>query len=605
MTLLQKTYMSNMKSIILMAALLMAAGSVRGQVAKWMIRPSYNRIYMADGADLIMTDSSDVKTLWTMEGRRLASTRNRLHPFKEGIAVATQGSGDQIAGFYDTRGRFTTLAGCVIAHSFPFFSDGHLLVQEGYYYRYVNGKGKIGEGKYTRAYPFANGYASCFTYRNLLKNKGPYYLLLTKDLNPVSFSYDGRAIEDDDIDLISSVNDEGIGVVIAKRRVYLFNGKDKSLTPVVADQAHPDLKNQAKIEDELNTSLLEDTDTSSVLTAKCGKSDVVQIRFNAFLVPLSIKTPAGEQVWQKTVKPARTYTSPLRMVEADDLEGLCWEDREVLPPQFDKVVACIDDKAFVCVSGKCGALKVFEDEYFSVSLNKGNPINFRHQKFETSIRVDLPPMVSTQRTSIEMESRSGCEIDFTSCEKKNTEFGNYLQYNCVLNIPKALPDEMYGDARNIITYPVTIFYDGLVSPTIPVKAKAWHHKYYNVDVNESDISIHQGLLSFVLNIHAERYPDEPVYPVNVSIVADTLHYELEKVSESRYKCKVWTIGEGTTNIVVQLTEQGCPPAPYSFEVTYVKPAPKTKSKPATKENIVIRRKPKPAPVAKPTPHLEI
>ena len=90
-----------MKSIILMAALLMAAGSVRGQVAKWMIRPSYNRIYMADGADLIMTDSSDVKTLWTMEGRRLASTRNRLHPFKEGIAVATQGSGDQIAGFYE------------------------------------------------------------------------------------------------------------------------------------------------------------------------------------------------------------------------------------------------------------------------------------------------------------------------------------------------------------------------------------------------------------------------------------------------------------------------------------------------------------------------
>ena len=109
----------------------------------------------------------------------------------------------------------------------------------------------------------------------------------------------------------------------------------------------------------------------------------------------------------------------------------------------------------------------------------------------------------------------------------------------------------------------------------------------------------------MLNIHAERYPDEPVYPVNVSIVADTLQYELEKVSESRYKCKVWTIGEGTTNIVVQLTEQGCPPAPYSFEVTYVKPAPKTKSKPATKENIVIRRKPKPAPVAKPTPHLEI
>lgn len=598
-----------MKRILAIAALSLAFGTMRGQVAKWIIPPAYNRIYMASGADLVMTDSADAKILWTLEGKRLAITKNRLHSFAEGRAVATTGDNDQIVGFYDTKGRFTRLDGCQVAHSYPYFNDGHLLVQTGYYFRYTDTQGRLAEGNYTKAYPFANGYASCFTYKNLLKNKGPHSLLLTKDLEKVTFSYDGRAIEEDDIDFISSVNDEDVGVVIVKRRVFLFNGKDRSLTPVTTVEGDVSSKNQARLEDELVMCLLKETDTTSVLTAKCGKGATVQMRFNALLVPLSVKMPDKELTWKKDAKQGRSISTPLRSKEAGGRVGLYWEDKEVLPPQLDKVVSCIDDKAFVCLSGKYGALKVNKDDAFHVTVNKDNPVNFRHQKFESNLRVDLPKQIPAQDCSIEIADGAGCEVDFTSCEKKNTEFGNYLQYNCILNIPDNLPDEMLDDPLNTITYPISILYSGLRSPQIPVKVKAWHHKYVNVDIYDSDISITDGLLSFVLNIQADRYPNEPVYPLSVSLLTDTLQQDISKVSESRYKCKLWTIGEGTTNIVVQVREQGCPPSSFTFEVTYVKPAPKVHNKPAVKENIVIKKKPKPAPKPtpppKPTPHLDI
>ena len=589
-----------MKRLLVIAALSLTFGAVRGQIAQWIIPPAYDRIYMASGADLIMTDSAGAKTLWTLDGKRLATTKNWIYPFAEGLAVTTKGNSDRIDGFYDSKGHFSRLDDCQIAQTYPYFSNGHLLVQSGYYFRYVNANGQLYEGKYTKAYPFSNGYASCFTYTNLLKNKGPHSLLLTKNLEQVTFSYDGRSFDEEDIEFTSSVNNEDVGVVVVKRRVYLFNGKDKSLTPLMTNQGDTDLKNQAKLEDELAMCLIKETDSTQVLTAKCGKSGMVKIQFDNILVPLSMKMSDKEVTWKKNVKSERTISSPLRTSESNGRIGLCWEDREVLPPQLDKVESCIDNIAFACISAKYGALKVYKDEAFKITINKGNPVNFRHQKFETNIRVDLPKQISAQDCSIEIANGVGCDVDFKSCEKKNTEFGNYLQYNCVLNIPDTLPDEMIDDYRNTIIYPVSILYNGLRTPQIPVKVKAWHHKYFNADVYDSDITITDGRLSFVLNIFADRYPNEPVYPMSVLInVADSLFWDIEKISESRYKCKVWTIPEGTTNIVVQVRELGCPPASFNFEVTYVKPAPKVHNKPAVKENIVIKKKPK--PVAKPTP----
>lgn len=589
------------RKLILGLAICAATSSVKGQVAKWLIPPMYDDIHMANGEKLIITDSLDNKILWTHSGKRLAMTEDQIFSYEEGFAVTTKKGSGVITGFYDKRGKFTRLSGCNATYSMPFFSNNYLLVQEGYFYRFVNTKGELSTGQYAKAYPFSNGYASCNTFANLQKRKDPYNLLLTKEYEQVSFSYEGKLFDTDDIEFISSVNDENIGIVIAKHRLYYFNGKDRSLSPVFAKRDAANIKNQAKLEDDLSLCFSNEPESVSVLKAKCGKNDRIEIRFDALMIPISISLSDGKYVYKRNSKAQQSFDTELRMTQKGSKYGISWDSKEILPPQLDNLITCFDDKAFVRLSGKCGMLQVLKDEEFKININKGNPIDFRHQKYETTIRLDLPIIISSRNTRIEIDPNSGCDVDMPSGEKKDTEFGNFIQYNCVLSIPNSLPDEMYNDSRNEITYPTQVIYDGLKSPVIPFKVKAWHYKYFNVDVNDAETSLHQGSLSFTFNINAERNPGEAVYPTSVNIQTDSLQCELEKISETRYKCKVLALNEGTNIIVVQILEEGCPPASFPFEVTYTKPSAKTRNKPAVKEGVVIKKKTK----VMPTPHLDI
>jgi len=594
----------NKYSFLLFA--IFSAATVKGQVAKWLIPPAYDGIHMAIGSNHIITDSVNCQVLWSSSGKRLACTPDQLFPFAENLAITTKQGTANLVGFYDTDGKFTQLTGLDVAHAFPYFSDGYLLVQEGYFYRFLNAKGELEQQQYAKAYPFSNGYASCCAYRNIQKRKDPYNLLVTKDHEQVFFRYGEKQFDADDLEFISSVNDEQIAVVVAKRKVYFFDGKTRSLKPVFARKDESNAKNQAKLDDDLSLCLTKQADSTSVLEARCGKEARVQIRFDRFCVPLSFTTPEGEYTYQKKAVVKPVVDSPLKMVSKDHLYGINWEYDEMLPPQFDELISCFGDRAFVRLSGKCGMLKVYKDENFRITINKGNPIDFRHQKYETTIRLDLPKAISATNSRIDVNPESGCQVDMPSGVKKDTEYGNYIQYNCVLNIPYSLPDEMYGDARNEITYPVQVCYDGLKSPIISLKVMAWHYKYFNVDVSDAETSISKGDLSFTFNINAERMSGEAVYPTSVNVLADSLTWELEKISETRYKCKVLALREGTNNIVVQILEQGCPPAAFPFEVTYTRPSAKGRNKSGGKEDVVIKKKTRKAGAATtPTPHLEI
>lgn len=594
------------RNVVLMIALI-ASCMTRAQVAKWIIPPRYDTINVAKGTKLIVADSLDEKIVFSQNGERLFETSDLLYPFMDDVAVAVKKGTATITGFYDKEVKHTPLSGLNVAHSYPYFSDGFLLVKEERMFRFLNKDGKERQEEYTNAYPFFNGYASCSTFRNMEKEKDPYNLLLTKGHERVRFSCNNKTIDDDDIEFVSSVNDENIGIVVAKHKVYFFYGNDKSLAPVFANKNEGNMKNQAELEDGISVCLSSESDSTYTLKAKCGKADYVSIRFDKFMRPVAFITANEERIYKKRVKEEIRYSSPLKKTEKGEKYGINYGSQEILPPQLDELLTCFGDMAFVKTDGKYGMLKVLKDEKFKITINKGNPIDFRHQKYETIIRLDLPREISAHDTRIEIDPKSGCEADMTSGEKKDTEFGNYIQYNCILNIPDSLPDEMYGDARNEIEYPTQVIYDGLRSPVIPYKVKAWHYKYFNVDVNDAETSISQGNVSFTFNINADRNPGEPVYPISVNIQADTLRFELEKISETRYKCRLFALNEGVNNIVVQILEQGCPPASFPFEVAYTKPLAKEKNKPAVKENVVIRKKTRkaPTPAPSPVPHLEI
>jgi hypothetical protein len=586
------------RSVFMMATLFMAELSF-GQVAKWLIPPVYDQVDMAKGADLVITQSADEKSIWDLDGQLLSKTKDELSPFVEGRSVTLGNDGRTVTGFFDDKGRFYPLNQCKRAYSNPLFSNGYLLVEkDDGFFAFADSSGHLKDGSYMNAYPFSNGYASCSTYKNMIKLKDSYHLLLDINLNEVAFSYNGKDFDSSDIDFISSVNDEKVGFVIIKRRVYYFNGTERIITPVFLTKDETNLKNQAKIEDDISVILLKNADKTYSLSAKCGKLGHVKIHFSNLLVPISIENADGKHEFkQKEIQP-EYFTHPFQLSYNQDKWGLSVDNQEVLPPQFDKIIQCVGDVVLVKLSGKCGMLKVLKDEPFRLSLNKGNDIAFRHQKFETVLRVDIPKAISSQNTRIDMDSSFGCEVDLTSAEKKDTEYGNYVQYNCVLTIPPRLPDEMYGDNRNEIQYPAHILYDGLTSPLILFKVKGWHYKYFNVDINTAETTVSRGDLTFTFDINAERNPGETVYPTSINLLTDSLEYEQEKLSEIRYKCKVFGLREGMNNITIQIIEQGCPPASFPLEITYTKPSARTK-----KENVEIKKVKKSHDVAK--PHIDI
>lgn len=582
-----------MKRTLLTFICICLTGLANAQIAKWLIEPLYDDIHMAVGIDAIVTDSANTKTLWSFEGRRLATTPNEIFDFRENRSVSTVPGTANIACVFKNNGESIKIENCNVAHAYPYYSCGKLLVQEGIYYRFVGVDGSFNGGKYTKAYPYFNDYASCQTFLNMEKQKDPYFLLVNKNEEMVQFSFNGKNFDTDDIEFISSVNDENLAIVVLKHKLYKFNGADGSLSPVFASEDETNLKNQAKLDGDLNMCYKKVDDNTYVLTAKCGKKGDVSFEFDNMLKPVSFTTNGEIKKYSVREEVKREFTSPLRMETEGNLYGIYWESEVMLPAQFEKLSTCFENKAFVKLNGKFGMLAIDKDAKFSLKINKGNDVAFLHQKFETAVRVDMPSYILSDKTYLEIDPSSGIELDKTSREKKNTESGNFVEYNCVLNIPENLPDEIEE-----ISYPIQVVYNGLKSPVINHKINAWFYKKFEVEEDETQRHVEHGTLTFVFNIKNAQL-DGSIVKFDVSVLADTLSVQREdKMSETRYKYKVDGLNEGINNIVVQILEQGCPPASFPFEVEYHKPVPKTKTKSAEQEKVVIKKK---AKVQQPTP----
>ena len=233
-------------------------------------------------------------------------------------------------------------------------------------------------------------------------------------------------------------------------------------------------------------------------------------------------------------------------------------------------------------------------------MHDGKDIAFRHKDVRTTIKLELPSIISADKCRFDVNPKYGCTIDKISLETKNTENGNYVQYKCILTIPDSLPDVVTE-----IQYPVQITYDDLKYPIVPIKTHAWHYKYINVDLDDSETLLEQGNVSFTINISADKQQGENDYPFEVNIATDSLQTELIKISETRYKCKLYSLKEGINNVNINILENGCPPSIFPFEITYIKPVQKTRNKPAVKETVKIQKKENVKKAQKETPILPI
>ncbi len=571
--------------------------SVHAQVAQWLIPPHFDEIEFPADANIAITDSANVSTIWSLKGRRLLTTTEMVHPYSDGHVVTTGYDDAYITGIYDANGTPVPFEKVQLGWGYPCFHDGHLLVHDGHYFHYMDVNGNVDNTLFWRAYPFSQGYASCFTFKDLRKQKDPYYLLIGRDLRPVALSLEGKALGQDDPEFISSFNDEGMAIIAIKHRLYRIDAATLGITPFYADEQAESQKSQARVDGDVSQWLTNRED-SALIKAKCGKT-TVQITLDDMLRPLAVTTDGRRHEYQRKsgIRFDDNSTFTTRETPSGKV-GFMQGDRELLPPQFDKALYIFGQRALVVFNGKYGLLEIHPDDSLRLSLNKGNPVAFRHRRFDTTIRIDMPSYINPDDTSIELDGQADCVIDKISKATRTTEFGNSVEYKCVLNIPQTIPD----DETIELTYPLYIVHEGLRTPLTSVKVDAWRYKYHNVDVSNKESSIANGSLTFCTDISAERLPGEDLYPYTCKLVTESLRWEfVEKVSETRYKWKVYDLKEGTNNIIVQILEDGCPPADYTFEVDYQRPVVPT----ATNTPVVLKEKKKKATTPPVKRHLEI
>ena len=574
-----------MKRIVLSVVLLVTALAIKAQVATWLIPPAYDDINKVVGTNLIVTDSINKKTLWTEQGQRVYETTESLFPFRNGVAVVTKNSTTLIDGIVTARGEFISLDNLLVVHEYPYFSDGFLAVKKrgDRYYQYIDEEGYAAIQNCTAAYPFRNGYASCEAFQSTSKKRGSVPLLLDTEGQPVTMTYEGKKIDAGDVEFISSVNDDGIAVVVAEHKVYLFHADNRQLTPVYAEEGETNAKNQAMVDGDATQYLAGTQEGEKKLYARSGKMPVNFV-FNQQLVP--IQKVVNEVVTEYQLKSERQEWDPettLDIVVKGDKYGISQNNVEILPPQFTDCPSPFGDKAFVKLNGKYGMLQIKPSAPFEFSMNKGNDIAFRHQRTESFIRMDIPFPVSAETIAIQMDPNSGCDLDATSRVAKTTDLGSSVAYYCMLTIPPTLSDETQE-----VQYKARAVYDGLISAPFIFYAKEWYYKYFNINIDDVETKINNGNLFFTFDISADKLPGEEDYPSTVNVKSGDLPVKLEKLSETRYKCSVSNLKDGINVVTIQIQEPGCPPSEYPLEVTYNKPAPKTAAKPAQKEKVVIK-----------------
>ena len=574
-----------MNKFFLFLAFMACSLAADAQMAHWLIPPRYDSLTMSESADLLVADSAQTRILWTFDGDRVTTVEGEIQPFSDGMAVVTRPGGDDILELLTADGSHVNLRGCRVAGKPAMFSSERLLVKKGEFYRFADPKGRLTAEKFLKAYPFFNGFAVCNTYVNFEKPKETYTFMTDTTGVHVEFSFNGKVFKPEDVNFVSSVNDEQMAIVVVRKRVYVFDAEQRMLTPLMVNTEETNLKYQAKVEGDVEELLLQNPDGTSTITARCSKEDVVNISFDAFLRPVSIVRNGEATTYNVHEQERRVLKSPLEGVAEGSFSGIAWDGVTVLPPQFREVALCYGDHAVVRVGDKYGLLRVIKDETFRIRMNKGDDIAFRHQKYETTLRVDFPTFVPSLTTTVEMENTEGCELDKTSRIAVDTESGNYVQYNCVLSIPPSLPDELTE-----VNYPLHIVYDGIRSGVIPFKVKAWHYKYFVVDLDDNQTSFSDRTLSFVFNINAERIAQDAIYPTDVTVLTQSAETILEKLSETRFKCSIPNLQEGFTAFDVQVVEQGCPPALFPFVVEYHAAKPKTRTTPAQPQVLNIRKR---------------
>ena len=595
------------KSIIFLL-LISIAISAHGQIAQWLIAPRYDNIAIVEGCDLIVTDSLGQQILWDFNGNRLSSRiiSDRIHPFHDGFAVVTDKNDNQhITGFVSRNGVFTPLD-CLVANSMAQFKDGYLLTKhlDGRYFQFIGTDGMPDGHFFVSARPFNRGYASCETYENMQKEKDLYSLLLSaRTMQEVPLRFGNEEFKRGDINFISSINDEGKGIVVYKEKVYLFDAETQALSLVYASSTGQRDKKDKPVKVMDRQQIVDYGALTPVIRAASDKTHAITITLDEKNAPQSIQYTDELVTYQSEVVEPRKLSSPLNK-QRDDypnlIYSLYWGDSLlVLPSQLDDVSTCFGDKAMIKINGRWGLIKVHPDKKFDIMINDGKSIGFRHKTFKTTIQLNTPGGVgiSPENDLTDLELRiidqdHVCHIEeYSRVNRGDGSRAGFVKYECELDYPEGGFEESedesendenitaYSAAMSSLKYNCQVEYHGLRSPIIPFEVPAYHDKYITPDVDDGSY-FENSCYYFTLRLTRSADSENKNFPLDVycTVSNDSGFYEVSKediymASADKYEITVRNIYEGDNTIGVNLIEENTPglESYFEFRQSYQKP----------------------------------
>ena len=307
-----------MKKIVSLLVCSLSLFISHAQIAHWVVPPIYDVIQATNGQSMVIADSANTSILMTINGKCIARSSDALHAVGDDIAVTTKPSTTNITGYYTVSGQFKPLEGYRVAHNYPYYSEGNLLVKQGTDFLYLDVEGKV-VGAAAQARPFFHGFSACQKYPSLDKRKNPTWCLITGDMQPTPIRLKGSNVSPGDIDFISSVNGEGKCLVILKGQLYLYQDSDWSLTPISAQAGGSPAKLTGNI-----SALITPTTTGPVTLQAKGKGGEVKVELDKQLILQSIQTAEGKQTFP-TSTPFQDPTSHLSIIEAGGKKGIAYK----------------------------------------------------------------------------------------------------------------------------------------------------------------------------------------------------------------------------------------------------------------------------------------
>lgn len=552
-----------MARIIVMIVCLGAALMLQAQTARWMVRPTMDKIQLDARNKVYIGTCGDSTFVWNLEGKAIVQTKAHVTPFEGGYCLHVDPSDYGVYGFTSADGTYKRLpmngdrCRYTVDRNYPYFSHGLLLVydtDDGLYH-YVKRNGTVSEVGYIQAYPFLNRHASVVAYSDPVKKKGQVAKLITTRYEDVEMTQNGKPVKVGKYDFISSVTGNKQAVCIEGKNVYLFDGNNDDCNRYSIDNSD----NKSTFVQMLDSKWQPIPNEKGGFSIETTKGKMVFNR-NGQLVEAS---------WMKPKEAAKdnkkTMETSLQVRTENGKYGIDWNQHgdvlPVLPGQFDRVGDLAANLAVVELNGKMGIIAVNDLYSIKVDVNQDKPLTFTSATASTTLSVSFPFKV--QRSDLEEVISVGknvCEINPASIMENNVSNGSKFTFVATAHVPEVFSQSGKGN------YSFTVKYQGLTSSICTDAVSVQYIPDYTLDVKKPMVI--KDTISFYVEI-----PDRVTLEYNLDMTSETsMSYDVERVGNNLFNVKMYDISAEETGLCMKVTEKGCPQTEFRYTLKYVAPS---------------------------------